>query len=384
MKTFKKVLGVVLAIAMLAGVFSMMASALAPDTAVDLYISTDKTAYAAGDVVTLTFSEQADALIGNMQLGGQYAIGYNSAVLEPYTTSTKIADHNFVAIQAGSNSGLLGISPVIFNDAIDEQGAGLDATQAATYGWDKSICFGVADDGTSFDATTAPVDLFTVQMKIKADAPDGTYTIGFSQGAYAGYLAYSNDTNGGVYGDDDDMGYGVTKTFGYGTCTFTVGATGPAVYYQKTQLKKNLTMGGETYDVALRIISYITDSDFDTYFANTKQVGVANSETTNKITAVGIVAFDGTATDFNAATAASVVAGTTVDGYKYAETDYIQKADDSADATFGAIIRGERAAFENKPVTFMGYVKYLDDAGTEQVIFYEAAVEKTVTTAMLG
>lgn len=379
MKTFKKVLGVVLAIAMLAGVFSMMASALAPDSAVDLYISTDKPTYSAGETITITVSQQVEAAVGNMQIAGTYPIGYPSAVLEPISSEKDLElNQGFVAIADGFDNSISGCN---FYD--DVQAMGVTADAGAD--WDSVIGIIVASDGvTDFDNTTKK-DLFSFQMKIKDTAADGTYTLGFNKDGYVNYYGYSVDTAmGGVYGYDDDYGYGTTANYGFNTCTFTIGAAGPKVNYSKTQLKKNLTMGGETYDVALRIISYITDSDFDTYFANTKQVGVANSETTNKITSVGIVAFDGTAADFDAATAASVVAGTSADGYKYAETDYIQKADDSADATFGAIIRGERAAFENKPVTFMGYVKYLDDAGAEQVIFYEAAVEKTVTTAMLG
>ena len=375
MKTFKKVLGVVLTIAMLAGVFSMMASALAPDTAVDLYISTDKAVYSAGDTIIITVSQQVDPAVGKMTIAGTYAIGFPSAVIEFKSDSTDLVNHPFTALVPGYDASIAGFNTP--DNVANTQGISVDDGAA----WDSVFGLIVTADGTAFE-NTEKTDLFTYEMKIKDDAADGTYTLGFNKDAYVNYYGFSADeAMGGIYGYDDDYGYGTTANYGFNNCTFTIGAAGPVVTYEKTQLKLNA--GG--YDVQMRITSKITDSDFDTYFPNTTIHGTDPAPTANALTSVGIVAFDGAQADFDEAAAkALVIDGTAADGYKTAETDYISKADDSADGYFGAILRGSRAAFENKPVTFLGFAKYLDADGNAQVIFYEAAVEKTITTSYFG
>ena len=84
-------------------------------------------------------------------------------------------------------------------------------------------------DGKEFDATTSALNLFTLKMKISETAAAGTYTIGFNQGGYEGYSAYSNDVAmGGVYGYADDLGYGTPTNYDCGVVTFTVaGGTTP-------------------------------------------------------------------------------------------------------------------------------------------------------------
>lgn len=364
MKTFRKVLGVVLAIAMLTGVFSMMASALAPDSAVDLYLSTDKSVYAAGDEIIITVSEQVDPVVGEMRIGGTYAIGYPSAVVEPYSTSAELTDHGFSAIQAGSDTTISGVN---FTDYIlGDAGCSLDAGAP----WDAVIGYIVADDGlTSIGSLNEKTDLFTIKMKIKADAPDGTYTLGFNENCYENYYGYSNDMNmGGVYGYDD-YGYGTACNYGYNTCTFTVGAAGPKVDYYKAQLK--MTPDSATTvkdDFQFRVQSVITDADWDAYFAQTATA----DETKNAITEMGIVAYKGAGTFDEATAKALVTDGTAAADYATAGTTYVQKASDSADAYFGAIIKAKHTTMVND-VTYMGYVKYVDAAGDAQVIFYETA-----------
>ena len=218
MKTFRKVLGVVLAIAMLAGVFSMMASALAPDSAVDLYISTDKAVYAKGDTIIITVSQQVDPAVGDMTIAGTYAIGFPSAAIEFKSDSTDLSAHPFTALVAGYDSSIAG-----FHNAasVASQGVSVDAGAA----WDAVFGLIVTADGTAFD-NTAKTALFTYEMKIKDDAPDGTYTLGFNKDGYDQYYAFSADAAmGGIYGYDDDYGYGTTANYAFNSCTFTVGAT---------------------------------------------------------------------------------------------------------------------------------------------------------------
>ena len=363
MKTFKKVLGVVLAIAMLTGVFSMMASALAPDSAVDLYISTDKTNYAAGDIITIKVSQQVDPAVGNMTIAGTYAIGYPAAAMEPISTSTDLPEHNFTALVDGYDAS---ISVINTWDSVQQMGVSLDEGAP----WDAVFALLVAADGTAFE-NTEKKDLFTFQMKIKDDAPDGEYTLGFNKDAYVQYYAFSADENmGGVYGYDDDYGYGTTANYDVSdTCTFTIGAAGPKVDYYKAQIK--MTPDSATTvkdDFQFRVQSVITDADWDAYFAQTATA----DETKNAITEMGIVAYKGAGTFDEATAKALVTDGTAATDYATAGTTYVQKASDSADAYFGAIIKAKHSTMPND-VTYMGYVKYVDAAGAAQVIFYETA-----------
>ena len=149
-------------------------------------------------------------------------------------------------------------------------------------------------------------------------------------------------------------------------------ATGPVVAYEKAQLKMTLINGNTDVDdeFQFRVTSIITDADWDAYFANTAAGG-----STDAITDLGIVATKGT---WNEADAKAVVNGTTNAAYELATTDYVQKTSDTADAHFGAILKVKHST-TSSDVTYMGFVKYVDDSGDAQVIFYDA--EKTAPLA---
>lgn len=150
---------------------------------------------------------------------------------------------------------------------------------------------------------------------------------------------------------------------------------GPAVTKAKSQVKMTATSATTVADeFSFRVISKISDSDWDTYFKNT---GVADA-TTNYITAVGMVAYKGAAA-FDADTAKRVVAGESVADYTAATTDYISKVNDTADAEFGAIIKANHSTLNND-VTYMGFVQYVDDLGNAQTIFYETAGTAALST----
>lgn len=221
MKISKKIIGVALALIMIFNVFAVGTFAAFPDdTLVKLMISTDKATYAPGDEVVLTISEQCLPELGTMMIGGQYEIAYNDKVVEPFATTNVITDHGFEAIQAGSNTNYSGV-------AMPAGSSG----PSALYDWNSTISYNVLDDGvTTFDATSA-VDLFTIKMKIKADAADGTYTIGFNPQGYEDYAGFSNDGIGlgGLYGPSaSDYGFSVPNMYEYGTVTFKV-SSAPAV-----------------------------------------------------------------------------------------------------------------------------------------------------------
>lgn len=223
MKISKKVLGAVMAVIMILNVFAVgaFAAEMPADTVCSLALRTDKTVYAPGDEVIVTFSEQAVESLDLMMIGGQYEIAFNNKVIVPYSTSTALSDHGFVAIQAGSNVNYSAV-----------QVPAISSGPSALYDWNDTVCYQVLDDGTTFSAKEM-TDLFTVKMKITEDAPDGTYTIGYNPAGYEEYNAFSNDGIGlgGLYGpvpDTSYMPFTESKMYAYGTTTFQV-SSGPSV-----------------------------------------------------------------------------------------------------------------------------------------------------------
>ena len=221
MKISKKIFGVALALIMIFNVFAVGTFAAFPDdTLVYMGVSADKAVYAPGDTIVLTFSAKAHPELTYLMIGGQYEIGYNDQVFEPYSTGDTPADHEITAIQGGYDAGMSGV--IMPGNATEH---------SDLYDWNQTIAYGICDDGaTTFDAT-AGVDLFTVKFKIKADAADGTYVIGHNPNGYEQYGAFINDGVGlgGLYGPSaTDLGFSVANTYEYGTCTITV-SSAPAV-----------------------------------------------------------------------------------------------------------------------------------------------------------
>ena len=240
MKISKKIFGVALALIMIFNVFAVGTFAAFPeDTAVQLNISTDKEVYAPGDEVILTFNVKVIEELAEVLQGGQYEIAYNSAVLEPYSTSTVLTDHGYTEKIGGTS----GYSLVQFDSACEGNGSWLDEGIASAYGVDTRINYTIVDDPANTCSANAlnGVDVFSVKMKIKADAPDGTYTISYNPGGYEGYNAYVNDNIGlgGLYGQvGEDLGLSTPYTYEFGTCTFKV-SSAPAVevYHDGTQAR---------------------------------------------------------------------------------------------------------------------------------------------------
>lgn len=142
--------------------------------------------------------------------------------------------------------------------------------------------------------------------------------------------------------------------------------TGPVVAKSKAEVKMTPNSPTTVEDAfQFRVTSVITDADWDTYFANTAAGG------NNAITKLGFVAYKGT-DGFDLETAKSVAKGGTVAGYDKAETTYVQKADDSSDAYFGAIIQ-ITSAETRSDATYIAYVEYTDAEGATQYAFYDAA-----------
>lgn len=370
MKTTKKVLSVLLALAMLLGIVSTMAFAKAPDAAIDLYVDCDKETYQPGDTVILTISEQAAEVLGKMYIDGQYAIGYNSKVIAPTTTSIMATDNNIVALQGGY---VAANSRVSHNANNVSMGDYIDDSQS-TYGWDEIVMANIVSDGSTMFDATEKTGVIQFPMKISDTAADGTYTIGINIGSYKNWSAYSKTENFAelLAYDPAEMGFehGCTANYAAHVCTFKVSssaAAGPVVAKSKAEVKMTPNSATTVEDAfTFRVTSVITDADWDTYFANSADA----SATTNAIKSVGFVAYKGT-TGFNLDTAKAVAQGTPAAGYDVATTSYIQKVDDASDAYFGCRLNITSAATRSD-VTYVAFVEYVDGTGATVYAFYEA------------
>ena len=362
MKTSKKVLSVLMALAILVNVFAVFSSAMAPDTAIDLTLGVDKAVYAPGDTVTVTIYEETADDITKLGFNGNYPIAYDSSVIQTIGDVDNLDAYNIVALQPGYDSTISGVFP-IDSSAID-----------AANNWNAGFMLSLADDATTY-AVTSKVPVLTFQVKIADNAPNGDTVIGINRGSFESYEAYVN----GYFGiTGAESGVNQTNTYACGTVTIHIGTpapAGPAVTKAKSQVKMTATSATTVADeFSFRVISKISDSDWDTYFKNT---GVADAAT-DYITAVGMVAYKGAAA-FNAETAKEVVAGALVADYAAAKTDYISKVSDTADAEFGAIIKANHSKLGND-VTYMGFVQYVDASGNPQTIFYETAGTAALST----
>ena len=149
---------------------------------------------------------------------------------------------------------------------------------------------------------------------------------------------------------------------------------GPVVAKSRAQVKMTVTSKTTVAeDFMFRVISTITDADWDTYFANTAAGG-----DTNAIQRLGFVAYRGT-DGFDMETAQAVAQGTATEGYEVAWTNYIQKTSDTADAYFGARLEITSEATRSD-VTYVGVVEYLDADGRTAYAFYDAAEQALLHT----
>lgn len=251
MKTTKKVLGIVLAVAMLLNVFALGVFAAYPeDTAIKLILTPDKDTYAAGEDIIFTVSAMGNAEVGALTAAGQYEIAFNSSVLSPAATTDLAADHGITPAANQAPGVSLTDSLVITPDVLTDNAMSEPDSAALAKGWDNVIIYAVSSNaGVSVfeDASSAPVDLFSFKMKVNADAADGTYSIGFNSKGYENWLCYMGTENCGdvysLYGADNGM---VTEyTYEFGSCEFSIGA-GKIIFHEKAQHNTNLT----TADVA--------------------------------------------------------------------------------------------------------------------------------------
>lgn len=375
----KKIISVALALVMLLSCCSLMALAVTTNAVLEISVEPKESKYAKGDIVTFEVFYEESKELDTLGAPTSISFGYDSSVFEPIedlSTVKTVADTNTFIYE-----GYLlkdNVTPSI-SSAVVKKGA--DAVDTAK-GWDSFLMFKITGDG--FDSYKTKAASFAFKLKIKDDAnPAGSYKVGISHYCLTSedvyYQVVINDPLGGIYGmDTSAFEFTNPNMFSTNDATVNVGTptpAGPTVSKAKSQVKMTATSKTTVADeFSFRVISKISDSDWDTYFKNTGD----KTATTDYITAVGMVAYKG-AGAFDADTAKRVVAGESVADYTAATTDYISKADASADAQFGAIIKAKHSTLTND-VTYMGFVQYVDASGNAQTIFYETAGTAALST----
>ncbi len=241
---------------------------------------------------------------------------------------------------------------------------------------------GLNTNGLPGDDVNADADPFIqFELKLRDDIADGTpVNVAITSGsitcrpAQTAFKAFLDGSTKNVSPavDTYDVSAAVSSA--------TVGTVAAAPVLTKTSAQVKMTPNSATTvedAFQFRVVSKISDADWNTYFANT---GVADA-TTNAITSVGFVAYKGTE-GFSLDTAKAVAAGTAADGYSVATTDYIQHTD-GADAQFGC--RLEITSAETRSdVTYVAFAQYVDASGAAQVVFYDAAYEALLATNYTG
>ena len=360
MKKSRKILSVVLAVIMLATCFSMMASAYTyvPSlTSGDIKFITeaDKTTVEPGDVVT--FSLKIDT--ARLPLAGFNAVVvFNGDQLSPVgstVTEWRTWQGDCAASFANPNASGNMNFPVA-------QLANYFTEEEKAYFTKACMMAGTALSSTYRWNPESRETYATFQMTVSENVQPGEEIwIGTHDATYLrGAAAINVDTQ-----RQPTSAYDLTESMV--KLTVASAEEGPVVAKSRSQVKMTATSDTTVADAfTFRVISTITDADWDAYFANTAAGG-----DTSAIQRLGFVAYKGTA-GFDMETAQAVAQGTATEGYDVAWTDYVQKADDSSDAYFGA--RLEITSAETRSdVTYVGVVEYLDAEGQTAYAFYDAA-----------
>ena len=242
MKSMKKTLSIILAAVMLFAVCSMSVSAAVPDgNVIALGIKVkDGQVIEKGKPVTfvVTLEETADFYAANGGLNvGEFEIAYNSAIFEPVPESgygdSSLKGHGVSLNKNDKDKYAVAGGVDTANSSVLEGSAGVDAAN----NWDSVMHITLVEDGSAamdaryIDCSNGPVDTFEFQLKVKADAADGTYKVGHNKTGYDNYSAYvisGNDAapSTGWYVFMEDV-IGCSPIYDFGTCDVTVGQGGP-------------------------------------------------------------------------------------------------------------------------------------------------------------
>lgn len=382
LKTSKKVISIILAVVLAFSVMSVAAFAAFDSSTQKLGLvlvpDKDLTKLAPGDEVTFTmYCDVADfnTLFGTYKIpvffdpavytaDNAYTLHNDFAKFyKPASTTTIVTTAAAVSKLAGYASNLDTARHTAFVNFLGAADTGLGVTAAGGYKMTPAEAGGTRTGAELSFKMTVKADADLVNGNTDVVIPDAfSYTSGM----------YFKTTNGTK---TTNLTNAQVNTEAANAMANNPAPAGPVVAKAKSQVKMTATSKTTVADeFSFRVISKISDSDWDTYFKNT---GVEGAKT-DYITAVGMVAYKG-ADAFDADTAKKVVAGTPATDYEAASTDYISKVSDTADAEFGAIIKANHSTLAND-VTYMGFVQYVDASGNAQTIFYETAGTAALST----
>lgn len=385
LKTSKKVISIILAVVLAFSVMSVAAFAAFDSSTQKLGLvlvpDKDLTKLAPGDEVTFTmYCDVADfnTLFGTYKIpvffdpavytaDNAYTLHNDFAnFYKPASTTTIVTTAAAVSKLAGYASNLDTARHTAFVNFLGAADTGLGVTAAGGYKMTPAVAGGTRTGAELSFKMTVKADADLVNGNTNVVIPDAfSYTSGM----------YFKTTNGTKTTNLTNAQVNTEAANAMANNPSAPAPAGPAVTKAKSQVKMTATSATKVADeFSFRVISKISDSDWDTYFKNTGVTGA----TTDYITAVGMVAYKGAAA-FDAETAKKVVAGTPATDYSAAKTDYISKVSDTADAEFGAIIKAKHSTLTND-VTYMGFVQYVDASGNAQTIFYETAGTAALST----
>ena len=370
-----KLLSVVMALLMLScTLLSVSAYTYAPEyTTGEIVITTtaEKTTVAPGDTVTFSIGVDPGS---NYDLGASGClILFNRDQLTPVGTTipefrTYVGNHAATYANQNSLSGNLDMPMTAVNRFL--------TAEEQSY-FTRAIMF--VNSSTSmanrWNVTTPGEAIVTFQMTVSDSVqPGDEIWIGLHEAGYkAGNSNFAYFNGGTVSHRASNDEFNLTNSM----VKLTVASdepAGPVVAKSKSQVKMTATSDTTVADAfTFRVISTITDADWDAYFANTAAGG-----DTSAIQRLGFVAYKGT-DGFDMETAKAVAQGSATEGYEVAWTDYVQKADDSSDAYFGARLE-ITGADTRADVTYVGVVEYLNADGTTAYAFYDAAEQALLNT----
>lgn len=261
MNRVKKTLSIVLALLM---VLSVSAYAAVPaDSSISISMKTDKTAYAAGDIVNLVVAyEQTESVYSTYGgIGaGEFEICYDSNVFEPVvdvSAGVNFADYTGIDIAnyALANAIDTGNSSVTDGFAV---GSALP-DNAATYSWDSILHLVLVEDAAKttaqryIDCSKAAVDMISVPLRVKADAANGDYVVGINGAGFDNYVSFivagtEEMPSYSIYVFENDT-FGTEKMYDCGTTTIKVGAAGPTVEALGTMARMDDWTAAETTNI---------------------------------------------------------------------------------------------------------------------------------------
>lgn len=241
---------------------------------------------------------------------------------------------------------------------------------------DKSAMIGMCTD--------EKVASVYLQLNAGQTAEGAQFGFGIGQGTSAKSVGFCSNPELGKYlklSKADLINIVPLDLIGTPDYTYTAPVvTGPAVAKSKGQIKMTKT-GADTVadDFSFRVISKITDTDWDKYFS-----GTMDSDTelgaTNAIQKVGfVVAESGNFAMDGAKAAAKKYAESNTPNdedlgvYKVATTNFIQKKDDASDAFFACRI--DTSVSTKSDRKYIAFVQYKDKDGNIQYAFYDDAQE---------